>query len=257
MSPRIYGVEYPERPLMAVISDLLGIDHFPTSNGSTVPKAFLAAAAGALGVHDPNATKDELLAILWEHTNATTMPDGHYSNGGTVKNDVLQEIVDGIITHRLAGITDNEVEAAERDLDTYPDLDDPEDNRRRALREVAVREGQDAFRTAVLKAYSQTCVITGADNAPGALEASHIVPYRGRQYNVTANGLCLRRDIHARFDRGQLGFHEETHELILGPSLRASAHYREYEGFILSPPRRPVDAPWPEALARHRARFNL
>lgn len=242
---------------MAVLSDLLGIEHFPTARGSTVPKDFLAAATQALGVYDDAATKDELLAILWERTNGSTMPKRNYSPGGTVKNDVLQEVVDGIIANRLAGITDADVEAAERNLDEWPDLDDVEDDRRRALREVAIREGQDTFRTAVLDAYSHTCAITGADNAPGALEASHIAPYRGSQWNLVPNGLCLRRDIHALFDRGLLGFHEDSHELLIGPALRASNYYRQYEGRVLSRPRRAIHAPWSEALARHRMKFRL
>ncbi|WP_155378796.1 hypothetical protein [Cellulomonas sp. JZ18] len=44
-----YGVEYPERALMAVLSDLLGIPHFTTSRGSTVRSDFLKAVLVALG----------------------------------------------------------------------------------------------------------------------------------------------------------------------------------------------------------------
>ena len=41
-------MHYPERQLMAVISDLLGIPHFTTSNGSTVRADFLQAVAARL-----------------------------------------------------------------------------------------------------------------------------------------------------------------------------------------------------------------
>lgn len=256
MSPRIYGVEYPERELMFTISQLLDIPHFPTANGSTVKKEFLAEAAKALGIFDPEATKNELLAALWEHTNDGRMPMGHYSPGSTVKNEVLDEIASGIVAKRLGSVTEEMVEEASEDWAERPDLDDTQDTRRRAMREVAIREGQSEFRAKVLAAYSETCAVTKVSGVPQALEASHIARYNGPRWNFEANGLCLRRDIHTLFDRGLLGFHEDTHELLLSDQLKASA-YNNLAGSVLNPPSDPKDAPWGEALRAHRDMFDL
>ncbi len=70
-----------------------------------------------------------------------------------------------------------------------------------APRLVQPRRGQGAFRLAVTDAYRRQCAISGGKVLP-ALEAAHIRAYgEGGEHDV-ANGLLLRRDIHAVFDAG-------------------------------------------------------
>src|SRR5258708_1840122 len=56
--------------------------------------------------------------------------------------------------------------------------DDVQDGRIRALRSIALRRGQQAFRSALLDAYESRCAITGCD-CTDALEAAHVYPYHG------------------------------------------------------------------------------
>jgi putative restriction endonuclease len=79
------------------------------------------------------------------------------------------------------------------------DLD--EDMRDWALRCIAARRGQAAFRAALIDAYGGRCSITGCD-AVEALEAAHISPYKGDHTNDVTNGLLLRADLHTLFDLG-------------------------------------------------------
>src|SRR5690349_6977301 len=58
-----------------------------------------------------------------------------------------------------------------------------EDLRERALREIALRQGQPAFRAALMAAYGGTCCITGYRTEP-VLEAAHIAPYKGLHTNA-------------------------------------------------------------------------
>ena len=53
-----------------------------------------------------------------------------------------------------------------------------EDARERVTASIVQRRGQPAFRRTLLKMYDQKCVITGYD-VPEALEAAHILPYKG------------------------------------------------------------------------------
>src|SRR5205823_2979542 len=73
-----------------------------------------------------------------------------------------------------------------------------EDGRRRIQ---ASRQGQFAFRAALIEAYGGRCAMTGCDILE-VLEAAHIVPYRGPSTNAVSNGLLLRADIHTLFDLG-------------------------------------------------------
>jgi putative restriction endonuclease len=68
---------------------------------------------------------------------------------------------------------------------------------------VMRRLGQGSFRLMVTDAYDRRCAVTAERTLP-ALEAAHIKPYgEGGEHRVD-NGLLLRRDLHALFDRGYL-----------------------------------------------------
>jgi putative restriction endonuclease len=66
---------------------------------------------------------------------------------------------------------------------------------------VMQRLGQGAFKLLVVDAYDRKCAVSGEKALP-VLQAAHILPVaKGGQHRVD-NGLLLRSDIHALFDRG-------------------------------------------------------
>jgi putative restriction endonuclease len=91
---------------------------------------------------------------------------------------------------------------AELEQETPPGgegLGDDYDARLRVYRQIVARSGQPGFRAALLEAYQGRCAMTGCD-APAALEAAHLRPYRGPDSNTVTNGLLLRADIHTLLD---------------------------------------------------------
>ncbi|WP_336921514.1 HNH endonuclease [Aquipuribacter sp. SD81] len=254
---REYGVEYPERPLMAVLSDLLGIRHFSTSNGGTVRSDFLGAVLEALaGDARTVVGKDALLVACIEAATRQDFDPRLRSPGDTVTNAALQAMVDGILEHGVPGRldargpVDNPTEGSDVEAGVTFDPGLVGDQRDRRLAEQAAREGQDRFRTAVLDAYGQVCAITGTD-AVRALEAAHITPYRGPATSVVPNGICLRADVHRLWDGAQLAVDENTFTVLLGSAARAST-YGELHGARVRTPRLRRDRPSPLALRSHR-----
>jgi hypothetical protein len=77
---------------------------------------------------------------------------------------------------------------------------DEEILRQRRLLELATRPKQQAFRDDIRKNYSDRCAVTGC-TTPAAFEAAHISTCEGRDDNSPTNGILLRSDIHALFDR--------------------------------------------------------
>jgi len=63
------------------------------------------------------------------------------------------------------------------------------------------RLGQGSFRVLVTDAYERRCAITNERTLP-ALDAAHIRPYSDSGLHTVSNGILMRRDIHALFDRG-------------------------------------------------------
>lgn len=244
---------HPERPLMATISELLDIPHFTTSRGGTVRRDFLEAVVSALG-SDPAAssTKDALIRAAWEAVHpGDTMPGDRLSAGGTVTNRALQDIIDGILQTR-PGLDTTPADPARDELgdDGAFDPSTLVDERARRLRISAARDGQNAFRAAVLEAYGRRCAITGSDE-PAALQAAHIHPYRGTATNVVVNGLCLRADIHVLFDRGLIAIAADD-TVVLGAALQATTYGRALHDTRLRRPAESAHHPSSRALELHR-----
>jgi putative restriction endonuclease len=68
---------------------------------------------------------------------------------------------------------------------------------------IRPRLGQGAFRIAVTDAYSRKCSITGERTLP-VLDAAHIMTFSQKGPSITQNGILLRSDIHALFNKGYL-----------------------------------------------------
>ena len=255
--PKKTGVEYPERPLMATLSDLLGIGHFTTSKGGTVRRDFLEAVCAALGVERSRiqaADKDGVLRLAVESATGRPMPDSLFSRGATVTNDALQAIINGVvesisqgragdfIPHRLSHLREGSDE-----LVVVVD-------RLRRLREEAVRQGQSAFRRRLLEIYGNQCCISGA-NAVQALDAAHIIPFSGSGSDSPNNGLLLRSDLHRLFDAGALAVNDQ-YCVVLADHLKPTS-YHKFEDVLLRAPRHRSERPSLDALRAHRLASGL
>ena len=129
------------------------------------------------------------------------------------------------------------------------------DGRLRAMRSIADRHGQPAFRTALLKAYGHRCAITEC-TIVRLLDAAHIRPYNGATTNHVQNGLLLRTDIHTLFDLFLLGVDPVTRCVITHPDLMGT-EYAALHGKLLRLPTEIETHPSWQALAMHLERVNL
>lgn len=129
------------------------------------------------------------------------------------------------------------------------DPNDGKDAREKVLKEINRRRGQPKFRRDLLHAYGGKCAISGM-NCPQALEAAHILPYRGEHTNHVKNGLLLRSDIHTLFDLGLIGIEPETNRVFVASSLMNTG-YSEWHGTLLSLPSDVASHPDPASLGRH------
>ncbi|GAA4399453.1 HNH endonuclease [Tsukamurella soli] len=128
------------------------------------------------------------------------------------------------------------------------DFTDRIDRRLRRQRDAVHRPGQALFRDRLLAAYADRCVVSECAAAK-ALEAAHIMSYRGAQSDEVVNGLLLRVDLHRLFDNflltvdGGLVVH-------VSPELKGLG-YDEIDGTRLRAPVDPGFAPSPVALRSH------
>lgn len=130
-----------------------------------------------------------------------------------------------------------------------------EDSRLRVIAEVFRRQGAARFGRELLDAYEGRCAISRFDAEP-ALEAAHIIPYRGAHANHIANGLLLRADLHDLFDLGLIAVDTGGMRLALAGSL-AGTMYEPLDGHPLWLPEDPRLRPSPDALGRHWSQSQL
>ena len=120
--------------------------------------------------------------------------------------------------------------------------------------EVEQRVGQPEFRAALLRAYNNTCAVTGC-TVNEVLQAAHIRPVKNSGSHSLQNGLLLRADIHNLFDRGLLTI-DSKYQVILNESIRGSKIYRTFHGKkLVMIPTRPTDRPSKNLLEEHRVLF--
>jgi putative restriction endonuclease len=105
---------------------------------------------------------------------------------------------------------------------------------------VAPRLGQGGFRIAVTEAYERRCAITAERTLP-ALDAAHIIPYGHHGEHRLDNGLLLRKDLHALFDAGYVGFDSDL-RVQVSPRIREDyENGRDYYALAGRSLRLPVD----------------
>ncbi|MFO0905836.1 MAG: HNH endonuclease [Pirellulales bacterium] len=138
--------------------------------------------------------------------------------------------------------------------DGYFDLQNVEDGRDRQLQQIVQRRGQPRFRRKLIDAYRGRCAVTGND-VVDALEAAHILPYKGAKSNHVTNGLLLRADIHTLFDLHLLGIDPSSLKVVLSPKLQKTC-LNEFRGRKLSLPNKAIHHPNKEALETRWKQFH-
>ena len=120
-------------------------------------------------------------------------------------------------------------------------------------RTTNAREGQSEFKGKILRAYNNTCCITG-ETTPELLEAAHIQEYRNRSSNHVQNGLLLRVDIHRLYDN-RLIFIDRNFVIHISNIVR-SDQYKQYDGKAITLPSLISDRPSVDALEMRRNEFR-
>jgi hypothetical protein len=131
------------------------------------------------------------------------------------------------------------------------------------VRLVKTRINQDAFRKAVLKAYSWACCITGISE-PKLLRASHIKPWcesSDIEKGDVGNGLCLNSLHDAAFDTGLMTVDPSDFRIRLSSKIEDSMdesvyedYFRRYDGTQINLPPENM-RPKPEYLEYHKHRI--
>lgn len=153
-----------------------------------------------------------------------------------------------------AAETSGSVSVSLVDLSSLPSFnpDAAQDTRLKVVAEVFRRQGGARFRRGLLLAYEGRCAMSRYDAEP-ALEAAHIVPYRGPQTNHPTNGLLLRADLHDLFDLGLIAVDTDSMRLKIGSDLAGTM----YEPLADQPLWMPQDKdlrPNLQALTKHLER---
>jgi hypothetical protein len=143
----------------------------------------------------------------------------------------------------------------EMDLAGAFDPDNIIDAREKTLTSIIRRRGQPNFRQQLLEIYGARCTVTDCD-VEEALEAVHILQYKGPQTNHPSNGLLLRADIHVLFDLGLIAVDTNTMTVLIASPLVGSS-YAELNGTRLRLPKIGAFNPSKEALDQHRAWTGL
>lgn len=214
-----------------------------------------ALQAGRRSTEAISANRDRRLRSileLLEHAGAIE-PNGQrvwrvHSRG------VLQQIATGDVSTTPSETAEEKAaRIVTRDADQF-DATDEADGRRKALRSMAVRQGQKAFRNRLLHAYGGRCPISGS-TMKDLLDACHISKYLGPRTNHVTNGMPLRTDLHGLFDLGLIAIDETRMTVIVAPA--AMTEYGQYHGRALMLPADPTKAPDVTALRLHRKRSGL
>jgi HNH endonuclease len=123
--------------------------------------------------------------------------------------------------------------------------------RLKKLIEQATRPDQRAFSETIRRNYRCRCAVTECVT-PAALEAAHIRVQRGVDDNSPANGILLRSDIHALFDRLLVTLSEDGKRIEVSPELADQSYAFLRTAVVTRPDQEPPSA---ENIGEHRSRF--
>jgi len=235
-------------------------------------------AARAIWDPDRDEPARELLVFLSEPIPLSLPCDqltdylpAHYEDFQRVEDQALDRIeadfttVDRFVRRRLlntgAGgpILDMSgiIQLSERDQDKLRGFKNAssKEARSQVVDGIIRRRGHPEFRRRLLAAYDFKCAITSCD-APDALEAAYIVPYRGRLTNDPTNGLLLRADIHTLFDLGKIAVDTRNLTVIIADDM-LDTNYRILAGRPLRYPLEESQRPSTDSLDLHRRLAGL
>lgn len=121
------------------------------------------------------------------------------------------------------------------------------DLRKFSYRAIAQRQGQPAFRNALLKAYEGRCAVTGTQ-VESVLEAAHLASYKGTHSNRVYNGLLLRADIHTLLDLHRVTV---TPDFVIRVDSALGEPYRSLDGTTIAFPEDDALRPDAQLLLEH------
>lgn len=231
--------------LMTEACGLIGVAPISQLVGSTEPAEFYHAIADALGVDrtDPTTGRRRSKGRLTEAIiTAAGLPwdddwDGRNTpsrGGGSVSNDGLEQLIEAIKVLQGGG-TPTTSATLGAGLGTVPPM--------LTIGTIARRQQQSRFKAALMAAYDGACAVTGTSWAP-VLEGAHIEPYATAWDNRLENGILLRSDIHALFDKRWLLIEPATMVVRFHRSLRAiPPEYAPYVGNVVRAPVRGLPGP--------------
>jgi hypothetical protein len=254
---------------MQQVSEMLSIPIVEKGVGSSVHNDFIDPLAQAvLGDDLADAFHDkyrkieavvEALGGIYLPGDPNVRGAGHTSEGttsgggGTLTNLGLETIRDLLLANGVPALDQAEGPAIQTLLDEGFLPRDIVDSRVKRLQAVPTRPNATRFRTEVRAAYGERCCVSGAD-APSALEAAHIAPYKGTESDFVSNALLLRADIHKLHDALLLAVNDTDLTVIIKDSLKDTV-YAEFEGTSITEPKGVLLSG--EALRFHRARCRL
>ncbi len=118
---------------------------------------------------------------------------------------------------------------------------------------ILPRLGQGSFRVIVTDAYERRCAISRERTLP-ALDASHIKPYAEVGNHSVNNGILLRKDMHALFDKGYLTITPESKVEVsskIREEFENGKDYYKHNGSTIYLPQQIELRPSPEYLRWH------
>jgi putative restriction endonuclease len=122
---------------------------------------------------------------------------------------------------------------------------------------ILPRLGQGSFRVLVTDAYERRCAVTNERTLP-ALDAAHIKPYAEQGEHHISNGLLLRRDLHALFDRGYVTVTPEFRVEIsrkIKEEFENGRDYYRHQGALIRTPSEGWKRPNTEYLQFHNEKI--
>ena len=158
----------------------------------------------------------------------------------------------GLGLRRLDETMEQAVEAASAAEGTEFDPKDETEGKKYLTRSIAVRRGQQKFRSALLKAYGSECCISGC-KVEQILEAAHIYPYEGTSTNLPSNGLLLRSDLHMLFDLGLIRIDSASLAVQVHEDARDDPAYGKFHGLVI---KQVVPEPSKKSLKHHWQRHE-
>jgi len=128
------------------------------------------------------------------------------------------------------------------------------DAREKVERSIVLRRGQKKFREALIILYEEKCAISGT-SVKDALEAAHIQPYKGEDWNHPTNGILLRADLHTLFDLKMISIDPSNNKVVISKELE-NTYYAQYRDKKIFTVKDKNCLPNKQALKYHFDEFN-